>query len=157
MVKSVPLPLSLSSRRKITCWNYIDLLVRNSNYRWYFSHSLQNLGDWFVRIASVLVVQQLFPEETTGSSLAYLILSYMIPKTVFGQVGGVLSDRMDRRSFNDVPGSSLGCRRLGVSRRGSSTISGVAVLDHVVEIRLGEHLLSHHVGFGASLGGGGLE
>ena len=88
---------SLSNRR-ITVWNYIDLLQRNSNYRWYYvSHLLQNLGDWFVRIASVLVVQQLSPEGTTGSSLAYLILCYMIPKTLFSQLGGVLSDTMDRR------------------------------------------------------------
>jgi hypothetical protein len=104
----VPVPVqevSVSVRSKITAWNYIDLLVRNSNYRWYYvSHLLQNIGDWFVRIASVLVVLQLSSSEETattktGSSLAYLILSYMIPKTVFSQVGGVLSDSMDRRSL----------------------------------------------------------
>jgi hypothetical protein len=88
------------SNRKITVWNYVNLLQRNSNYRWYYvSHLLQNLGDWFVRIASVLVVQKLSSEETTGSSLAYLILSYMIPKTFFSQFGGILSDIMDRRSL----------------------------------------------------------
>jgi MFS family permease len=77
---------------------YLRLLRRYPFYRLYlFSHLCQHAGDWFVRIASLLVVQRLAPDS--GSSIAALVIANMIPKALLSQVGGGLADSFDRRKM----------------------------------------------------------
>jgi MFS family permease len=64
-------------------------------YRWYLlAHVCQHVGDWFVRVASLLVVERL---SSTGSALAHLVWAVMLPKTLVAPLGGYLADRYDRR------------------------------------------------------------
>jgi len=85
---------------------YISVLTRYPAYRAYLvSHMCQNLGDWFVRIASILIVEELAAsgsdgdEAGTGQALAYMTLARLLPNAIFAQVGGVLADRLDRRDI----------------------------------------------------------
>lgn len=80
----------------ITFRDYMRVMAKYNGYRNYFmSHILQHLGDWFVRIASLLLVTELAPDS--GSSLARLTLSVLLPKPIFAHVGGILSDNLCRR------------------------------------------------------------
>lgn len=75
---------------------YVELLWDNRNYRLYLlSHLCQHIGDWFVRIGSLLAVERL--SNDSGSSLAALVLTNMLPKALLSQVGGRLADSKDRR------------------------------------------------------------
>lgn len=75
---------------------YVQLLRDNRNYRLYLlSHLCQHIGDWFVRIGSLLAVERL--SNDSGSSLAALVLTNMLPKALLSQVGGRLADSKDRR------------------------------------------------------------
>eukprot|EP00584_Thalassiosira_punctigera_P016081 CAMPEP_0172564856 /NCGR_PEP_ID=MMETSP1067-20121228/105955_1 /TAXON_ID=265564 ORGANISM="Thalassiosira punctigera, Strain Tpunct2005C2" /NCGR_SAMPLE_ID=MMETSP1067 /ASSEMBLY_ACC=CAM_ASM_000444 /LENGTH=626 /DNA_ID=CAMNT_0013355629 /DNA_START=283 /DNA_END=2163 /DNA_ORIENTATION=- len=78
-------------------WNdYRGVWHRYPYYRLYFlSHICQHMGDWFVRIASLLVVKELAAKE--GSGLAHLVLANVLPKAFFSSMGGVLADNFDRR------------------------------------------------------------
>lgn len=76
-------------------WAYIHLLHQYPMYRAYLvSHFCQNLGDWFVRIASLLLVQEF---SNTGKTIAHLTISVLLPKAIFSQLGGAIADRFDRR------------------------------------------------------------
>lgn len=87
------------------------LLLRYPSYRYYFLAALsQNVGDWFVRVASLLAVQQMSSDDddgttTTsnnnneGANLAALTIAIMIPQALFSQFGGLLADWFDRRKL----------------------------------------------------------
>jgi len=61
----------------------------------------QQLGDWFVRIASILIVEELATayitggsdEESnaTGKALSYVTLARLLPNAVFAQIGNYSS------------------------------------------------------------------
>ncbi|OEU11694.1 major facilitator superfamily transporter [Fragilariopsis cylindrus CCMP1102] len=85
-----------------------NILEKYPAYRVYLlSHMCQNLGDWFVRIASILIVEELASAAAstsdnnnnngTGKALSYVTLARLIPNAIFAQVGGILADRFDRR------------------------------------------------------------
>jgi hypothetical protein len=75
---------------------YIWLLKRNPRYRLYLlSHICQHVGDWYVRIASLLALDRLAPGSATAISL--LILTKMGPHVLLPSVGGALADTFDRR------------------------------------------------------------
>lgn len=77
--------------------DYCGVLVRYPMFRWYLiSHICQHMGDIFVRIASLLVVEEI---SSKGSALSNLILSVMVPKVIFAQLGGYLADNYDRRKL----------------------------------------------------------
>ena len=89
---------------------YYRVMKEYPMYRaYFFSHFCQNMGDWFVRIASLLVVEALNNsqnetenEDSDGSDgrmLSHLVLSVLLPRAIFSQVGGVISDRYDRRKL----------------------------------------------------------
>jgi hypothetical protein len=99
-------------KSKTSCWDYVTVLKKYPAYRVYLlSHMCQNLGDWFVRIASILIVEELasaaaaasdfdFDSDSdngTGKALSYVTLARLIPNAIFAQVGGILADRLDRR------------------------------------------------------------
>lgn len=75
---------------------YASVLYRHPDYRAYLgSHLCQNLGDHFVRIANVLVVEEF--ASGSGSALAHATLARLLPNAVFALLGGILADRLDRR------------------------------------------------------------
>lgn len=77
--------------------DYFGVWKRYIYYQFYFfSHLCQNMGDWFVRIASLLLVTELADKEGTG--LANLVLANILPKSIFTYVGGILADNYDRRN-----------------------------------------------------------
>lgn len=76
--------------------SYIELIQTNRNYRFYLlSHMCQHIGDWFIRIASLIAVGRM----TRGSSigLSKLVMCRTLPEVFFTPLGGVLADRFDRR------------------------------------------------------------
>ena len=75
---------------------YFDLLKNNRNYRLYLiTHCMQHAGDWFIRIAALLSVERLAPDSSTAISV--IILCKMIPEVTITPIGGILSDRFDRK------------------------------------------------------------
>jgi MFS family permease len=91
---------SFSSDRPISIGDYCSVLYRYPMYRAYMlSHVCQNLGDWFVRIASILIVEELAASGATGKSLSHMALARLLPNAVFAQVGSILADRFDRRNL----------------------------------------------------------
>jgi MFS family permease len=96
--------------------DYYRVMREYPMYRaYFFSHVCQNMGDWFVRIASILVVEEL---SSSGKTLSHLALSVLLPKAIFAQVGGILADRFDRRQ----------CMIL------LDVLSGIAVMGYLVAI-----------------------
>lgn len=91
--------------------DYYDVLLNYPAYRnYFFANFSQHIGNWFVQIANLLVVENLVTkagadddsggkEMKEGSSLSTLIVSVMIPKAIFAQLGGILADRYDRRNL----------------------------------------------------------
>lgn len=78
--------------------DYAGVWRRYPYYRiYFFSHLCQDAGDWFVRIASLLLVTEL-TADNQGTGLAHLVLANVLPKTIFAQVGGVLADNFDQRN-----------------------------------------------------------
>ena len=99
--------------------DYCQVLVRYPMFRAYLlSHICQHVGDWFVRIACLLIVQELSGKKE-GTALAHLVLSVLLPKTIFAQVGGVLADRFDRRRLMII----------------MDLLSGVVVLGYIAAVR----------------------
>ena len=84
-------------------WEYVSVLARHPSYRAYLaSHLCQNLGDYFVRIANVLVVEAFATsngDDDSGSALAYVTLARLLPNTIFALVGGVLADNLNKRNL----------------------------------------------------------
>eukprot|EP00977_Amphora_coffeiformis_P018232 scaffold6320_cov169-Amphora_coffeaeformis.AAC.6 len=75
---------------------YILLLRRNPNYRVYLlSHICQHVGDWYIRIASLLTVTRLAPGSATAISVLMLVKT--TPHILCSQLGGALADSIDRR------------------------------------------------------------
>jgi hypothetical protein len=90
----------VGSGRPIEFQDYVKVMRKYPGYRYYFvSHLCQHIGDWFVRIASLLIVEELSTEKSEGSSLAHLTLSTLLPRAFFAQIGGILSDNFDRRKL----------------------------------------------------------
>ena len=87
---------SAAAAASVVTWReYASVWQRYPMFRAYLlSHLCQHMGDWFVRVASLLVVEQL---SSSGKALSHLVLAVMLPKTIFAQVGGYLADRYDRR------------------------------------------------------------
>lgn len=76
--------------------DYWRVLKGYPMYRAYlFSHLCQHMGDWFVRIASIILVQEF---SSSGTALANLALSKLLPQAIFSQLGGLVADRFDRRN-----------------------------------------------------------
>ena len=101
---------------------YASVLARNPSYRAYLaSHLCQNLGDYFVRIANVLVVEELASNSSSGigAALASVTLARLLPNALFALMGGVLADRLDKR-------------RLMIT---SDCVSGLVVLGYLLAIR----------------------
>ena len=100
------------------CWEYTSVLYRHPAYRAYLvSHLCQNLGDNFVRIANVLVVEEF--ASGSGSALAHATIARLLPSAVFALVGGVLADKLDRR-------------RLMIT---TDCVSGIVVLGYLLAIQ----------------------
>ena len=77
---------------------YNNLLKQNRNYRYYLiSHICQHLGDWFVRISSMLVVTRLAPNNAIALSI--FTMTYMLPYVFFTSFGGMVADSYDRRNL----------------------------------------------------------
>eukprot|EP00522_Entomoneis_paludosa_P018102 CAMPEP_0172445348 /NCGR_PEP_ID=MMETSP1065-20121228/5179_1 /TAXON_ID=265537 /ORGANISM="Amphiprora paludosa, Strain CCMP125" /LENGTH=579 /DNA_ID=CAMNT_0013196151 /DNA_START=44 /DNA_END=1783 /DNA_ORIENTATION=+ len=71
------------------------VLCKYPAVRWYILTCVcKDAGDWLVRVANLLVVQEW---AGTGTALSYLVLCSLIPKALLAPVGGLLSDRFDRR------------------------------------------------------------
>ena len=78
--------------------DYYSVLRRYPYFRAYLiSHLCQHIGDWFVRIASLLVVEELGKPDDLGGSLAKLVLAHKLIQPVVAPLGGFLADRYDRR------------------------------------------------------------
>lgn len=89
-------------KAKVPFWRYpleyLLLVRRNSLYRVYlFAHVCMHVGDWFVRIASLISVERLAPNS--AKALSGLILAKMIPQALFSHVGGTMADTFDRRKL----------------------------------------------------------
>ena len=91
------------SNNGVGFWEYVSVLARHPSYRAYLaSHLCQNLGDYFVRIANVLVVEAFATsngDDDSGSALAYVTLARLLPNAIFALVGGVLADNLNKRNL----------------------------------------------------------
>lgn len=75
---------------------YVALVLRNRRYRLYLlSHICQHIGDWYIRIASLLLLDRLAPNSATAISI--LVLVKVGPHVAFPSLGGALADSVDRR------------------------------------------------------------
>lgn len=75
---------------------YITLLQRNPRYRLYLlSHACQHMGDWYIRIASLLALDRLAPDSATAISV--LVIVKAVPHAILPHMGGALADSIDRR------------------------------------------------------------
>lgn len=74
---------------------YLDLLKRNSNFRYlWWGNVISLLGDWFNLLASAALVTEL---TSSGVAISYLFLVRFIPQFLFSPFAGVIADRYDRR------------------------------------------------------------
>ena len=91
-----------SNSRQKRCYeyplDYLLLIKRNPRYRLYLiSHLCQHVGDWYIRIASLLLVERLAPNSATAVSI--VIIVKMIPQVTMTHIGGALADSFDRRKL----------------------------------------------------------
>mmetsp|Transcript_12449 Transcript_12449/g.16369 ORF Transcript_12449/g.16369 Transcript_12449/m.16369 type:complete len:563 (-) Transcript_12449:188-1876(-) len=71
------------------------VLCTYPSIRWYILTCVcKDAGDWLVRIANLLVVQEW---AGTGTALSQLVICSLIPKAFLAPIGGILADRYDRR------------------------------------------------------------
>mmetsp|Transcript_17466 Transcript_17466/g.42487 ORF Transcript_17466/g.42487 Transcript_17466/m.42487 type:complete len:403 (-) Transcript_17466:3955-5163(-) len=88
----VPHPISFG--------DYLSVLYKYPMYRMYLlSHICQHTGNWFVRIASILIVEELADPTNKGEVLSHMTLCRLLPNALFAPLGGVLADRYDRRNL----------------------------------------------------------
>ena len=87
------------------------------------------MGDWFVRIASLLILDRLAPGS--GDALGTLVIVKTIPPVFISPLGGFLADKYDRRIIM----MTLDC------------IGAVAVLFFLLAIRLESLLMFYVVSF----------
>ena len=59
------------------------------------SHVCQNIGDWYIRIASLLALDRLAPNSATAISI--LVLVKLGPHALLPSLGGALADSLDRK------------------------------------------------------------
>ena len=90
--------------------DYLEVLRDYPAYRAYLvAHTCQQFGDWFVRIALILMVEELATANNaeglttrsaqTGHVLAYLTLARLLPNALGAPIGGILADRYSRRNI----------------------------------------------------------
>jgi MFS family permease len=112
---------SYNFSRKPRLGDYFHILYKYPSYRSYLlSYLCQQTGDWFVRIASILIVEDLASDGETGEALAHMALASNISMAVFAPVGGILADRFDRRTLMII----------------IDVLSGVVVLGYLLGILL---------------------
>lgn len=76
---------------------YLDLLKRNSNFRYlWWGNVISLLGDWFNLLASAALVTEL---TNSGAAISYLFLVRFLPMFLFSPIAGVIADRYDRRQI----------------------------------------------------------
>jgi len=76
---------------------YLDLLKRNSNFRYlWWGNVISLLGDWFNLIASAALVIEL---TNSGVAISYLFLVRFLPQFLFSPAAGVIADRYDRKKI----------------------------------------------------------
>jgi len=74
---------------------YLDLLKRNSNFRYlWWGNVISLLGDWVNLLASAAIVTEL---TNSGVAISYLFLVRFVPQFLFSPFAGVVADRYDRR------------------------------------------------------------
>lgn len=91
---------AMANKKKQSCWRYpleyFLIIKRSPRYRTYLmSHLCQHVGDWFIRIASLLSVQRL--SSGSAKALAGLVVAKVIPQVIMSPIGGTLADTFDRR------------------------------------------------------------
>mmetsp|Transcript_25211 Transcript_25211/g.55286 ORF Transcript_25211/g.55286 Transcript_25211/m.55286 type:complete len:599 (-) Transcript_25211:155-1951(-) len=98
---------------------HLSILRRYPVYRAYLvSYLCQYLGDWFAKIASILIVEELVASASgdataTGGALSFITLARLIPNALFAPVGGILADRLDRRKLIVIINVLSGITALG--------------------------------------------
>ena len=98
---------------------YYRLVRRNPRYRLYLvSHLCQHVGDWFIRIASLLTLDRLAPGRS--SALSILVVIKMVPQIFLSHIGGALADQYDRKNI----------------MRALDSLGAVAVLFFLLAVRL---------------------
>jgi len=99
-------------------YDYWKVVVKYPNFRYYLVLDLsKNAGEWLVRVAGLLVIQDW---AGTGQALSHLAMATLIPKAVCSPLGGFLADNYDRRRV----------------MMALDAIGGVAVLGYLVAVRL---------------------
>jgi MFS family permease len=102
---------------------YIELLLYNTNYRYYWlSYVANHMGEWMTYLASLSMIQQhqatataTFNNSSSSNNnnntlISVLILVKLLPNVLFMPLGGVLADKYDRRQVQiilDVASSVL--------------------------------------------------
>lgn len=75
---------------------YKKLLVNFPCFRIYIlSYLVAHVGEWFTLVASISVLQKVYPDSQTAMSGLFLLR--LLPNILFSSIGGVLADSMDRR------------------------------------------------------------
>lgn len=100
--------------------------LRNRNYRLYFTGLLvSNTGTWMQRVAQDWLVLQL---SGSGTAVGVTTALQFLPMLLFGLWGGVLADRLPKRSLLMTSQAFLGLQALLL---GLLVVSGVAQVWHV--------------------------
>eukprot|EP00547_Thalassionema_nitzschioides_P013503 CAMPEP_0194246582 /NCGR_PEP_ID=MMETSP0158-20130606/15211_1 /TAXON_ID=33649 /ORGANISM="Thalassionema nitzschioides, Strain L26-B" /LENGTH=475 /DNA_ID=CAMNT_0038982517 /DNA_START=24 /DNA_END=1448 /DNA_ORIENTATION=+ len=77
---------------------YINLLTKNPKYRLYLlSHICQHIGDWYIRIATLLALNRL--SSDSAQAISTFVVVQTVTQLIFSQAGGVLADSMDKRKL----------------------------------------------------------
>mmetsp|Transcript_27626 Transcript_27626/g.41809 ORF Transcript_27626/g.41809 Transcript_27626/m.41809 type:complete len:482 (-) Transcript_27626:90-1535(-) len=77
---------------------YMKLLRENPQYRLYLlAHCCQHIGDWYIRMASLLTLKELASDSARAISI--FILVQTLTHIIFCQVGGALADSLDKRKL----------------------------------------------------------
>ncbi|HYH99588.1 MFS transporter [Hyalangium sp.] len=74
---------------------YFELLRNNHAFRWlWLSRVISQLGDWFTAISLYAMLMELTGK---GQSIGLLLVAILLPGLLFGPVGGMVADRLDRK------------------------------------------------------------
>ena len=76
---------------------YFQLIVHNSNFRWFWSgQTISLLGDWFNIIASATLITQL---SESGLAVGVLFTIHISAALLVAPVAGIFADRYNRKHF----------------------------------------------------------